>query len=195
MEGRGGKETHDAGRIVPGDYDVLEPKFVQVERVPAELWICTIETFTATHKLDEQRHCTLDDRLRLGEQCLVFGSGGGTLREEGTSRGALTLGAGEEVCAGCWERATVYRERGTAVNVEAWVGEWPKWWKSRRRRWGRRDRGISRSREDDRADGGEGKMRQFEHELRELSNQGVLRLGREVVKDRVKTDAGDLEPN
>ena len=132
---------------------------MQIECVSAKLWICTVETFAAAHELDEESHGTLDDRLRLVEQRLVLGSRGGALREERAGRGALALGAGQEVCASCWERAAIDRECGAAIDVEARVGERAEWWKSWRRRgwrrgwgWRRWEGRIGGSRESDGAD-------------------------------------------
>jgi len=59
--------TYDARWIVRRHDDVLRPELVQIESVPGELGVGAVETFTATHELDEQRDGTLDDRLRLGE--------------------------------------------------------------------------------------------------------------------------------
>jgi hypothetical protein len=47
-------------------------------------------------------------------------------------------------------------------------------------------------REGNGADGWEGDVRQLDHELRELRDQRVLRLRREVLEDRVQTDTMDL---
>ena len=89
--------THDAGWIIGSNDDILQSEFVQVERVPSQLRICAIKTLAASHKLDEQRDRTLDDRLRFREQGLVLGSCRGTLGEKRAGRSALTLGTSEEV--------------------------------------------------------------------------------------------------
>jgi hypothetical protein len=160
---------------------------VQIERVPSQLRISTIKTLAASHKLNKQRDGALDNSLRLREQGLVLRSRGGTLREQRAGRGALALRTSEEVCARCGEWAPVDRERGATFDVEARVGEWAKGRKSSRRR-----RVAWLRREGNGAYGWEGEVRQLDHELRELRDQRVLRLRREVLEDRVQTDTTDL---
>jgi hypothetical protein len=97
---------------------------VQIERVPSQLWISAVKPFAAPYELDKQRDGPLDDIMRLCKQGLVLSSRWGTLGEKRADRSALTLGASEEVCTRCWERAAVDRKRGTAFDVEARVHEW-----------------------------------------------------------------------
>lgn len=128
----GEKGTHDACRIVGCDDDILQPELVQIERVSSQLWICAVKAFAASYELDKQRDCTLNDILRLGKQGLVLGSRWSTLGEKRAGRSTLTLGASEEVCMRCCERATIDGERAAAFDVEARVHEWAEWRKRRR---------------------------------------------------------------
>ena len=166
---------------------------MQIERVPGELWIGTVETIAAAHKLDEQRDSTLDDGLCLGKEDLVIGSRGGTLREQSACRSALTLSAGEKVCASCWEWSAVDQECSAAFDVKAWVRERSEGRNSwRGRHWRRRGRRVAWLGEDDGADGGEGEVGYFDHELCELRDQRVLRLWGKVLEDGIQTDTRDL---
>ena len=124
--------THNAGWIVRRDDDILQPELMQIESVPGELRVGTVETLTAAHELDEQSDGTFYDRLRLGEQGLVLSSRGGTLRKERASRGALTFCTAEEICSRCWEWPAINRECSTALDVEARVREWAEGRESRR---------------------------------------------------------------
>ena len=154
--------THDACRVVLRDDDILRPELVQIERVLCELWVGAVETFAAAHELDEQCDSALDDGLRLGKQCLVLGSRGGTLDEKRARRSSLTISTGKEICARRWKWAAVDRERGAALDVEARVREWAEGRKSRRGRRRCRHRREKRAgglRKDDGADGREGEMR------------------------------------
>ena len=72
---------------------------MQIERVPSQLRISVIKTLAALHEFNKKRDRALDDSLRLSEQGLVLSSRGGTLREQRTGRGALTLCTSKEVCA------------------------------------------------------------------------------------------------
>ena len=185
--------THDARRIIGCNDDILQSELVQIERVPSQLWIGTVEALAASNELDKQRDGALDDGLRLREQGLVLGSRRGTLCKKRAGRSALTLGTSEEVRARCWEWTTVNRERGAAFDVEARVREWAEGRKGRRWVcWRRRGRRIAWFRENDGADGREEVVRQLDHELRELRDQRVLRLRGEVLEDCVQTHTRDL---
>src|ERR1700733_882085 len=131
-QNRGKKRTHDACRIIGCDDDILQSELVQIERVPSQLRICAVKAFTASYELDKQRDGTLDNILRLCKQGLVLSSRWSSLGEKRAGRSTLTLGASEEVCTRCWERAAVDRERGAAFDIEARVHEWAERRRSRR---------------------------------------------------------------
>ena len=127
--------THYARRLVRCDDDVLRSQFVQVKRIPCELSVRTIETFTPAYELYEQRDGAFNECVRVREQRLVLrASGTGARSEKCAGSGTLALSAGEEVCACGREGATVERKCVAAVDVEAWVGK---------RAEGRNSRGVS----------------------------------------------------
>jgi hypothetical protein len=156
----GGKRTHDACRIIGCDDDILQSELVQIERVPSQLWIGAVKAFAASYELDKQRDGTLDDTLRLCKQGLVLSSRWSTLGEKRAGRSTLTLGASEEVCTRCCERAAVDRERGAAFDVEARVHKWAERWKSLRGGyWRRSGWRVAWLRKDNGADGREVEVR------------------------------------